>query len=150
MSVAVAAAAAFDVILEVRVRAREASHAIDRRVRQWRTAEIGVDDDARGIDHSPQRRPTGVVVPSHLRGSPLPDAAIDRVRSLAGSYSNLEYDIDAGGRGNRDTHAEALLTRLLGVEAAVVVNNNAAATLLMLAALASGREVIVSRGELVE
>jgi L-seryl-tRNA(Ser) seleniumtransferase len=93
---------------------------------------------------------TGVVVHTNLGRSPLSDAARDRLHAIAGSYSNLEYDLVAGRRGSRDSHAEALLQRLLGVEAAVVVNNNAAATLLVLAALAAGREVIVSRGELVE
>jgi L-seryl-tRNA(Ser) seleniumtransferase len=93
---------------------------------------------------------TGVVVHTNLGRSPLSAAAIQRVGDVAAGYSNLEYDVDAGGRGHRDTHAEALLQRLLGVEAAVVVNNNAAAALLVLAALASGREVVVSRGELVE
>lgn len=93
---------------------------------------------------------TGVVVHTNLGRAPLADAAVARVRDVAVSYSNLEYDLDAGRRGHRDTHAEALLKRLLAVEAAVVVNNNAAATLLMLAALAAGREVVVSRGELVE
>ena len=93
---------------------------------------------------------TGVVIHTNLGRSPLSAAAIERLGALAGSYSNLEFDLEAGRRGRRDLHAEALLQRLLGVEAAVVVNNNAAATLLMLAALAAGREVIVSRGELVE
>jgi L-seryl-tRNA(Ser) seleniumtransferase len=93
---------------------------------------------------------TGVVVHTNLGRSPLPAAAVARMAEVARSYSNLEYDVAAGGRGHRDAHAEALLQRLLGAEAAVVVNNNAAATLLMLAALASGREVVVSRGELVE
>ncbi len=93
---------------------------------------------------------TGIVVHTNLGRAPLADAALERVGALAGRYSNLEFDVEAGGRGSRDTHAEALLTRVLGAEAAVVVNNNAGATLLMLAALAAGREVIVSRGELVE
>jgi L-seryl-tRNA(Ser) seleniumtransferase len=65
-------------------------------------------------------------------------------------YSNLEYDLDSGSRGHRHVHAEALLCSLTGAEAALVTNNNAAATLLVLAALAEGREVLVSRGELVE
>ncbi len=69
---------------------------------------------------------------------------------IAAGYASLEYDLDRGSRGRRDVHAEQLLRRLTGAEAAVVVNNNAAATLLLLAALAAGREVIVSRGELVE
>jgi L-seryl-tRNA(Ser) seleniumtransferase len=92
---------------------------------------------------------TGVVVHTNLGRAPLPDLVAERVREVTG-YSNLEYDLVRGGRGRRDVHAEALLCRLLGVEAALVVNNNAAATLLLLAALAAGREVIVSRGELVE
>ncbi|HOC17527.1 MAG TPA: L-seryl-tRNA(Sec) selenium transferase, partial [Vicinamibacterales bacterium] len=93
---------------------------------------------------------TGVLIHTNLGRSPLSPAALDRVREVAGGYSNLEYDLGTGGRGARDVHAEALLRRLLGVESAVVVNNNAAAALLVLAALAAGREVIVSRGELVE
>jgi L-seryl-tRNA(Ser) seleniumtransferase len=93
---------------------------------------------------------TGVVVHTNLGRAPLPEAALARVQEVARSYSNLEFDLESGDRGHRDSHAEALLKRLLDVEAAVVVNNNAAAALLMLAALASGREVVVSRGELVE
>jgi L-seryl-tRNA(Ser) seleniumtransferase len=69
---------------------------------------------------------------------------------VGGGYTNLEYDVDRGARGRRDVHADNLIARLTGAEAAVVVNNNAAATMLLLAALASGREVIISRGELVE
>ncbi len=93
---------------------------------------------------------TGVVIHTNLGRSPLAEPAIARVVEVARGYSTLEYDLDRGGRGRRDVHAEALLCRLTGAEAAVVVNNNAAATLLVLAALAAGREVIVSRGELVE
>jgi L-seryl-tRNA(Ser) seleniumtransferase len=93
---------------------------------------------------------TGVIIHTNLGRAPLSAAAIERLGVIAGSYSNLEFDLEAGRRGRRDLHAEALLQRLLGAEAAVVVNNNAAATLLMLAALAAGREVVVSRGELVE
>jgi len=93
---------------------------------------------------------TGVIIHTNLGRAPLPAAATARVAELAGGYCNLEYDLAAGARGARDTHAERLLCRLTGAESAVVVNNNAAATLLILAALARGREVIVSRGELVE
>ncbi len=93
---------------------------------------------------------TGVVVHTNLGRAPLASPAIRRVAEIAGAYTNLEYDVDAGRRGARDVHAEALLARLTGAEAAVVVNNNAAATMLLLAALAAGREVIISRGELVE
>ena len=69
---------------------------------------------------------------------------------MARGYATLEYDLAAGARGSRAVHAERLLTALTGAEAAVVVNNNAAAMLLLLAALARGREVLISRGELVE
>jgi L-seryl-tRNA(Ser) seleniumtransferase len=93
---------------------------------------------------------TGVILHTNLGRAPLAQAAATRVAELARGYTNLEYDLDTGRRGRRDVHAERLLCRLTGAEAAVVVNNNAAATLLALAALAAGREVIVSRGELVE
>src|SRR6476659_8198188 len=93
---------------------------------------------------------TGVIVHTNLGRAPLAAAAIERIRDTAGGYTNLEYDLERGTRGSRTVHAEALLTALTGAEAAVVVNNNAAATLLMLAALARGREVLISRGELVE
>ena len=93
---------------------------------------------------------TGVIVHTNLGRAPLARAAVDRVAALAAGYTNLEYDLDAGHRGRRDVHAERAICRLTGAEAAVAVNNNAAATLLVLAALAAGREVIVSRGEMVE
>ena len=92
---------------------------------------------------------TGVILHTNLGRAPLAQVAVERVSALAG-YTNLEYDLEQGQRGRRDVHAERLLCQLLGAEAAVVVNNNAAATLLALAALAAGREVIISRGELVE
>ncbi|HET7698383.1 MAG TPA: L-seryl-tRNA(Sec) selenium transferase [Vicinamibacterales bacterium] len=93
---------------------------------------------------------TGVIVHTNLGRAPLSAAAIARVREVAGGYTNLEYDLVAGRRGRRDVHAEKLIARLTRAEAAVVVNNNAAAAMLLLAALACGREVIISRGELVE
>lgn len=93
---------------------------------------------------------TGVIVHTNLGRAPLARAALDAIARVGGGYSNLEYDLERGERGRRDVHAERLLCRLTGAEAAVVVNNNAAATMLLLAALARGREVIVSRGELVE
>jgi L-seryl-tRNA(Ser) seleniumtransferase len=93
---------------------------------------------------------TGVVLHTNLGRAPLAAAAIDRVVEVAGGYSNLEYDLAAGERGSRHDHLAALLRRLTGAEDALVVNNNAAAVLLALAALAEGREVIVSRGELIE
>jgi L-seryl-tRNA(Ser) seleniumtransferase len=93
---------------------------------------------------------TGVIVHTNLGRAPLGEAAIQRLADTARGYSNLEFDLATGRRGRRDLHAADLLTRLTGAESAVVVNNNAAATLLILTALASGREVVVSRGELVE
>ena len=93
---------------------------------------------------------TGVIIHTNLGRAPLAPAAIERVAEIARGYASLEYDLGRGTRGRRDVHAEALLCRLTGAEAAVVVNNNAAATMIVLAALAAGREVIVSRGELVE
>ena len=103
---------------------------------------------------SPSLRPvinaTGVIVHTNLGRAPLGRTAIDRIAALAGGYTNLEYDLPEGRRGSRAVHASTLVARLTGAEAAVVVNNNAAAVLLTLAALAAGREVIISRGELVE
>jgi L-seryl-tRNA(Ser) seleniumtransferase len=93
---------------------------------------------------------TGVIIHTNLGRAPLGEAALARVARLARGYTNLEYDLAAGARGARDVHAESLLRRLTGAEAAVVVNNCAAATMLTLAALARGREVVISRGELVE
>ena len=92
---------------------------------------------------------TGVLVHTNLGRAPLAEAALERVRDAAG-YSNLEYDLSTGSRGSRQDHLAPLLRRLTGAEAAIVVNNNAAAVLLALAALAEGREVVVSRGELIE
>jgi len=93
---------------------------------------------------------TGVIVHTNLGRAPLAEAALDRVREIARSYSNLEYDVAAGRRGSRQDHVAGILRRLTGAEAALVVNNNAAAVMLALAALAEGREVLVSRGELIE
>ncbi len=93
---------------------------------------------------------TGVIVHTNLGRAPLPEAAIERVRAVGGGYSNLEYDLESGVRGSRQDHVASILRRLTGAEAALVVNNNAAALLLALAALAERREVIVSRGELLE
>jgi L-seryl-tRNA(Ser) seleniumtransferase len=93
---------------------------------------------------------TGVILHTNLGRAPLSGAAVDEIRRSAASYSNLEYDLEAGARGKRDVHVAQLLERLTGAEAAIVVNNCAAAVLLVLAALAKGGEVIVSRGELIE
>ena len=110
---------------------------------------------------TPSLRPvinaTGVIIHTNLGRAPLSEAALSAVSQIGKNYSTLEYDVETGARGSREVHAEELLRRLTGAEAALVVNNNAAATLLALTALAgsnpdhpAGRGVIVSRGELVE
>jgi L-seryl-tRNA(Ser) seleniumtransferase len=93
---------------------------------------------------------TGVILHTNLGRAPLPESVVEEFRRTATQYSNLEYDLEAGARGKRDTHTAELLTRLTGAEAAIVVNNCAAAVLVTLAAFARGGEVIVSRGELIE
>jgi L-seryl-tRNA(Ser) seleniumtransferase len=93
---------------------------------------------------------TGVILHTNLGRALLSQAAIENVALLASHYSNLEYDLDRGQRGDRYVAVVGLLQRLTGAEDALVVNNNAAAVLLALQALAAGREVVVSRGELIE
>ena len=93
---------------------------------------------------------TGVVLHTNLGRAPLAEAAVSAVVEVASGYSNLEFDVVRGVRGSRHVHVASLIAELTGAAAGVVVNNNAAATVLALATLAAGREVIVSRGELVE
>jgi L-seryl-tRNA(Ser) seleniumtransferase len=93
---------------------------------------------------------TGVIVHTNLGRAPLAAEALARVHEVGRGYSNLEYSLAEGARGSRQDHVAAVLRRLTGAEAALVVNNNAAAVLLALAALAEGRQVLVSRGELIE
>ena len=106
--------------------------------------------DAIAFNLKPLVNATGVVVHTNLGRSLLPAEAIENLAPVAGRYSNLEYDLEAGKRGSRYSSVEDIICEISGAEAAMVVNNNAAAVLLCLETLARGRQVIVSRGELVE
>lgn len=106
------------------------------------------------VQMQPHLRPvinaTGVVINTNLGRAPLSIQALLAVRQVAEGYSNLEYDLEAGGRGSRQSHIVRLLQQVTGAEAALVTNNNAAAILLALSALSQGKEVVISRGQLVE
>ncbi len=93
---------------------------------------------------------TGTVIHTNLGRAVLAEPALEHLLAMMAGPNNLEYDLESGSRGDRDANVEELLVTLTGAEAATVVNNNAAAVLLTIAALAQGREVVVSRGELVE
>jgi len=92
----------------------------------------------------------GIILSTSLGRAPLSKAAQKSLQNVTAGYCTLAVDMETGGRGDRDVHVQELLTMLTGAEAATVANNNAAATMLILSALANGKEVIVSRGELVE
>ena len=93
---------------------------------------------------------TGVVINTNLGRSPLAEEVVEFIREIGSSYSNLEFDLEKGERGSRNAIVEGYLRELTGAEAALVVNNNAGAVYLVLNTLAAGKEVVVSRGELVE
>jgi len=113
--------------------------------RTWRTTLSRVGPRLRTVINA-----TGVVVHTNLGRSPLSRKVADKISRAAVSYSNLEYDLEKGRRGERNSHLRMLMQELTGAEAALAVNNNAAAVLLALSTLAEGSEVIVSRGELIE
>lgn len=113
----------------------------------------GIEDIIRRLSaHSliPLINATGVVIHTNLGRSVLSERALENIRRVSESYSNLEYDIGKGKRGKRYSHIKRILRDVTGAEDALIVNNNAAAVLLCLNALSKGKEVIVSRGELVE
>jgi L-seryl-tRNA(Ser) seleniumtransferase len=127
------------------------SGAVERQVRQSLTYSL-----------RPVINATGVILHTNLGRAPLADSVLEHIRDAASGYSNLEFDVETGGRGKRDVHVDRLFRKLLNQElvgqgegaardiSTIVVNNNAAAVLLALNTLAEGGEVIVSRGELVE
>ncbi len=142
------------------LRARIARESVDEaRGRLAEGASVGAGEvlaDAAGRAEALRRRllgpvvnATGVLLHTNLGRAPLGEAAVEAVRAAAGPV-NLEYRLETGTRGSRHDHAGHLVAEACGAEAGLVVNNNAAAVLLVLAALARGREVVVSRGELVE
>lgn len=140
-------------------------HALDGLRTRLRVGEAGADLDIReslaaaaatelAERYAPPLRSlfnlTGTVIHTNLGRAPLPPEAIAEMAAAAAEPTNLEFDLATGRRGDRDTHLEAQICRLTGAEAATVVNNNAAAVLLVLNTLARRKEVVVSRGELVE
>jgi L-seryl-tRNA(Ser) seleniumtransferase len=106
--------------------------------------------DISGFSLRPLINATGIIIHTNLGRSILSEGAVRNIERIASRYSNLEYDIEEGERGKRYTHLEEILKTLTGAEASLVVNNNAAAVLLVLNTLAEGKEVVVSRGELIE
>jgi len=141
-----------EVLSETRRQIASAPEPVGRKELTVRIAQ----EFARRLDLAltPSLRPvinaSGVVLHTNLGRAPLPDFAIDHLREVSTGYSNLEFSLEDGSRGKRDTHIERLLQQILGCEAAIVVNNNAAAVLLVLNTLGEGGEVIASRGEQVE
>ena len=117
-----------------------------------RSPAEAVADRARRLEPSPRRviNATGVVLHTNLGRAPLPRAAIEAMAAASEGYSDLEFDLGAGERGSRLGRLSELLALATGAEAGIAVNNNAAALLLALSALCAGREVVISRGQLVE
>ncbi len=144
---------------------REALVEIARGVLDDCRARIAREGRAAGVDYvgaviaragaleptlAPVINATGVLLHTNLGRAPLSRASLEAVAEVGRGYSTLEFDLESGGRGSRAEHLRGLLRRLTGAEDGLAVNNNAAAVLLALAALAAGREVVISRGELVE
>jgi len=130
--------------------ARQALQRGQRPPEDWGAAVAAAIERLTSPSLVPAINASGIVVHTNLGRAPLPENAIQAIARVAAGYSNLEYDLGAGERGSRYVHAEEALRELTGAEAAIVVNNNAAAVLLVLSALAYRREVVISRGQLVE
>jgi L-seryl-tRNA(Ser) seleniumtransferase len=152
LALELSSAAVVDLVREELAAAREAvgrgaeAPAIDTLVR-------GVELRAAGSSRATLRpviNATGVVLHTNLGRAPLSDEAIEAMAAVTRGYSNLEFDVDGGERGSRYVHLEEQVRRLTGAEAAMAVNNNASAVLLTLSALCAGREVVISRGQLIE
>ncbi len=141
----VAVRAARAAIAEAREAVLAGGEPVDTEGRAQELAEAAAQPSLRGVLNA-----TGVIVHTNLGRAPLPAEALQAVMAVAAGYSNLEYDLAQGTRGSRQTHVEALVAEVTGAESALVVNNCAAAVLLAAAALADGRELVVSRGQLVE
>ncbi len=154
--IAVLTAAVRDAIEDARRDAHEAHEARDDAgapppdADAWGARVAAALERRRARSLQPVVNATGVVLHTNLGRAPLADVAIQALRDVAGGYSNLEYDLAEGARGSRYAHCVSLLRELTGCEDALVVNNGAAALVLALNTFASGREAIVSRGELVE
>lgn len=130
--------------------AQKSAEAFERALETIDTRIAAASDHAAAYSLKRVINATGVVVHTNLGRAPLSPEVAAHVAAIASSYSNLEYDLEKGDRGHRETHAEGRLRAMLKAEASVVVNNNAAAVLLAVNTFAEGREVLVSRGELVE
>ncbi|HET9636250.1 MAG TPA: L-seryl-tRNA(Sec) selenium transferase [Gemmatimonadaceae bacterium] len=130
--------------------AARASGGAQRTEEQWASSIAAAVSDASKSSLRPVINATGVVLHTNLGRAPLPEAAIRAIDQVARGFSNLEYDLDSGRRGSRYTHCVDLLRQLTGAEDALVVNNCAGAMVLTLNAVAQRKEVLVSRGELVE
>jgi L-seryl-tRNA(Ser) seleniumtransferase len=116
----------------------------------WTEAVSAQIEELRQPSLRPVLNATGIVLHTNLGRAPLADAAIAAMHSVAAGYSTLEYDLASGERGSRDVHCLPLLRQLTGAEDALVINNCAAAIVLVLNTVASGRDVVISRGELIE
>jgi len=154
--VAIAATSARALLVEC---ARETLEAVRTQIRSGQ-ANPPVDTIAALVSMLFQRRQrpslrpvinaTGVIINTNLGRAPLSQESLQAIAEVARGYTNLEYDLEEGERGSRHAHVRALLCELTGAEDALVTNNNAAAVLVVLSVLAAGREVIISRGQLVE